>query len=489
MDGDHVADAVVVGAGITGLTTAFLLARSGVRVAVVEGRRICTGATGFTTGKVTSQHGLVYSKLVHRHGKERAATYAAAQQSALERIVEIVDDQQIDCDLRRADAYVYTEDPTRFGDISDEYEAARALGLPADFVDGDIGLPWKVVGALRFAGQALFHPRRYCLGLAAAIERYGGTIFEHTRALDVEDRKTGNGANVAVVTARGVLRADAVVLATQTPFLDRGAFFARTQPHRSYVVAARWEDPPDGMFISAEQPIRSVRPHTDVDGSVLMVGGGGHRTGNDEHTEQQYDALRRFARERFGLSPDWQWSAQDFMPADGLPYMGPITSGHPHTFVATGYAKWGMTNGTVGAMIIADSILGNENEWREVFDSTRVDLHRSLGVVGSQGLSTVKSVVGDRIATLAAHGVESLAPGTGAVVRTGRHAVAAFRHEDGTIDAVSPRCTHLGCVVHFNEAERTWDCPCHGSRFDLTGGVIDGPATDDLEPEPTPPRP
>jgi nitrite reductase/ring-hydroxylating ferredoxin subunit len=174
------------------------------------------------------------------------------------------------------------------------------------------------------------------------------------------------------------------------------------------------------------------------------------------------------------------------MPADGLPYIGPITGGHPHTFVATGYAKWGMTNGTVGAMIIADSILGNDNEWRTAFDSSRVDLHRSLGVVGSQGLSTIKSVVGDRIATLAAHGVDSLVPGTGGVVRTGRRAVAAFRHEDGTIDAVSPRCTHLGCIVHFNGAERTWDCPCHGSRFDLKGHVIDGPATEDLKPEPIP---
>jgi nitrite reductase/ring-hydroxylating ferredoxin subunit len=173
------------------------------------------------------------------------------------------------------------------------------------------------------------------------------------------------------------------------------------------------------------------------------------------------------------------------MPADGLPYMGAITSSHPHIFVATGYAKWGMTNGTVGAMIIADAILGNDNEWREAFDSTRVDLHRSLGVVGSQGLSTVKSVVGERIATLAAPGVESLAPGVGAVVRVGRHAVAAYRHDDGTVDAVSPRCSHLGCIVHFNAAERTWDCPCHGSRFDLKGHVIDGPATDDLQPEPT----
>jgi nitrite reductase/ring-hydroxylating ferredoxin subunit len=163
-----------------------------------------------------------------------------------------------------------------------------------------------------------------------------------------------------------------------------------------------------------------------------------------------------------------------------VPYIGPITSNSKHTFVATGYAKWGMTNGTVAAMIISDSILGHENRWRETFDSTRVDLRRSLEIVGSQGLSTVRSIVGDRVAALVAHDVDSLAAGTGAVVRAEGHAVAAYRHEDGSLSAVSPRCTHLSCIVHFNDAERTWDCPCHGSRFDLDGHVIDGPASDDL---------
>jgi glycine/D-amino acid oxidase-like deaminating enzyme/nitrite reductase/ring-hydroxylating ferredoxin subunit len=478
LHGDRLADVVVVGGGITGLTTAYLLARAGVHVMVVEARRICAGATGFTTGKVTSQHGLTYAKLASSHGHERAAVYADAQQSALARIVEIVADEAIECDLRRADAYVYTEDLKRLRDISDEYDMTSALGLPAHAVDTDIGLPWTVAGAVRFSDQVLFHPRRYCLGLAAAIERRGGTIVEQTRAHDVDE--SAEGDTVAVRTSGGVIRAGAVVLATQTPFLDRGAFFARTQPHRSYVIAARWDDPPAGMYISADQPVRSLRPHTDAQGSVLMIGGGGHRTGKDEHTGDQYGELRRFAHDRFDMAPEWQWSAQDFTPGDGVPYIGPITTNSKHTFVATGYAKWGMTNGTVAAMIISDSILGRENRWRDAFDSTRVDLRRSLEIVGSQGLSTVKSIVGDRVAALVANDVDSLAPGTGAVVRANGHAVAAYRHEDGRLSAVSPRCTHLSCIVHFNDAERTWDCPCHGSRFDLDGHVIDGPASDDL---------
>jgi len=180
------------------------------------------------------------------------------------------------------------------------------------------------------------------------------------------------------------------------------------------------------------------------------------------------------------MKAEWQWSAQDYVPADGLPMIGPITAGSSRTFVATGYGKCGMTNGTVAGMLISDAILGNDNPWRETFDSVAVDVPRSLGTALSQVGHTVKSVIGDRVAMLTAVRVEDLEPGHGAVVRADGHAVAAFRDPDGTITAVSARCTHLGCIVHFNDAERTWDCPCHGSRFALNGHVIDGPATTDL---------
>ena len=475
--GDLRSDVTVIGAGITGLTTAYLLACDGVRVVVVEADAVCSGASGFTTGKVTSQHSLIYASLIERHGLERAQVYAQAQQAAIDRIAVIAATDAIDCNIARAKAFVYTETAEREDDLADELAAAIACGLPADDAYGDIGLPWEVARAISFDDQLLFHPRRYCLGLVEQIVRRGGVVVERTRATGVDESDEG----VAVTTEHGVIRSDAVVVATQTPFLERGGFFARTKPVRSYVLAARWQNPPDGMYISVDTPTRSIRPHTDADGSVLIVGGGGHPTGRDDNTETHYDELQRFATERFGMSvAEWQWSAQDFVPADGLPFIGPITVGSPRTFVATGYAKWGMTNGTVAAMVISDAILGRANPWADTFDSTRVDASRSIGTILSQGAHTIKSIIGDRIASLTAGDVGELGANEGAIVTVDGHRAAAFRHDDGTIAAVSATCTHLGCIVHFNNAERTWDCPCHGSRFALDGHVIDGPATQGL---------
>lgn len=469
-------EVAVLGGGITGLTTAYLLSREGVAVTVIEAGRIAAGVTGYTTGKLTTQHRLIYKDLLAHRGEADARAYADAQTYGLETVAGIIAHDGIECDLTRMAAYVYTEDPGQVPRLQEEADVAAGLGLPASFVTS-IDLPWEVAGALRFDNQAVFHPRKYCLALARAIVARGGVIAERTRALGVDD------ADPCVVqTDRGTLRARAVVVATHVPFMANGAFFARMQPHRSYAVAAPSDSLPDAMYISAEEPTRSIRPHPSVDGDVLIVGGDGHPSGQESDTTRFYDEIAAWADERLVLGPPaWRWSAQDFATADRTPFIGPITPGSPNTFIATGYAKWGMTSATVAARLITDAIVGRENPWAHTFDPTHRSHLRTIGTVASQGLETAKSIVIERTgAALSSRSIEDLSPGEGAVVRMEGESVAAFRQEDGSVCALSAVCTHMGCLVHFNDAERSWDCPCHGSRFDLDGHVLSGPATKDL---------
>lgn len=470
----HDTEVCVVGGGLTGLLTAYLLVREDVPVTLIEAGRICSGVTGYTTAKVTSQHRTKYASLAKDYGEATAHAYASAQQAGLALIAEIADG--IPCDFARMPAFVYTEREDLVDRLEKEATVALELGLPASFTT-ETGLPYAVRGALRFDEQAIFHPRKFCLGLAEAIVAHGGVIAERTRARDID----GDGP-CRVRLEDGTVEARAVVVATHLPFLQSGFFYARTKPSRSYVVASRHQEAPDGMYISLEEPTRSIRPHRSEDGDVLIVGGNGHASGREKDTERHYRDLQDFARERFGMAePDWRWSAQDFQPADGLPFVGPATKLRRQTFVATGYAKWGMTNSAAAARAIADSILGRENEWAQVADASRIGATRSVGTVLSQGTETVKSIVGDRVGMLASHGLDDLQPGEGAIVTAGGKHVAAFRDDDGAVYAVSATCTHMGCIVHFNHAERTWDCPCHGSRFGLDGRVLGGPATRDLE--------
>ena len=472
LGGDVTVDVAVVGGGITGLTAAKLLVGEGATVAVIEAGRICAGVTGYTTAKVTSLHSLIYARIEQAFGAGAASAYAAANQAALAMVVDLVAAHEIDCELQGADAFTYTESPDRLGDIEAEVEAAQRAGLPASFTT-DTDLPYPVAGAIRVGDQAQFHPRKYCLGLAEAIAADGGFIFERTRALDVDD---GSGT---VTTDRGALRAGAVVLATHLPFPAAGGYFARAEPLRSYALAGRIGGAlPQGMYISVDEPTRSVRSAAR---GWLIVGGEGHKVGHDDDTTQRYAALEAWSRERFDIEAiGYRWSAQDYKTADGIPYVGLMTAGSRRTFVATGYGKWGMTNATAAAIILADLIGGRDNVWVTTFDSTRMAPRQSLKQLVSENLDVAKRFVGDRLSAVQAGGADELAPGTGAVVKLDGDSVAAFRDDDGVLHALSSTCTHLGCQVSFNAAERTWDCPCHGSRFDIEGRVLQGPAIEDL---------
>jgi glycine/D-amino acid oxidase-like deaminating enzyme/nitrite reductase/ring-hydroxylating ferredoxin subunit len=466
------ADVVVIGGGIAGITTALLLHEAGAHVVLLEAGRLARGVSGYTTAKVTSQHGLIYARLRARFGADAARAYGAANQAALEWIARRVRDDAIECDFRRRAAYAYGDRSK----VEEEAEAAVEAGLPASLAD-DVPLPYAVDAAVRFDDQAEFHARRYLLALAAQLP----TVFEHSHAVEVDDDE-----QCVVKTPGGRVTADRVVVATHYPFLDRGLAFARVHPQRSYALVCRIAGaPPEGMFISGDSPTRSVRA-VPLDGEeLLLVGGEGHRTGSGGDTRERYRALERFAREHWDVeSVEYRWSAQDNTTIDTVPYVGPLAPGNDRVLMATGFAKWGITGGTAAALILADRLLGRDNAWAGLFDPNRVKPRAAVARFVEENARVGLHFFGDRVRKRGERPIDDLERGEGDIVRLDGEKVAGFRDDDGTLVAVSPRCTHLGCQVNWNAAERSWDCPCHGSRFAPDGDVLQGPAVHRLERKP-----
>jgi glycine/D-amino acid oxidase-like deaminating enzyme/nitrite reductase/ring-hydroxylating ferredoxin subunit len=470
-------EVAVVGAGIFGLTTAVLLARAGVEVVLLEAGRVGSGVTGYTTAKITSLQGLIYSQLVQSFGEDGARMYGEANQASIEQVAELVAGLGIDCDFERLPNFTYTEQADEVDDVRREAEIAARLGLPAGFTT-ETDLPFAVAGAVRFENQAQFHPRKYCVGLAEWLLGEGVAVHEQTRVLDVDER--GDGCRIE--TEHGELRAGHVVLATHLPIVDPAGFFARTHPERSYALTATLDGPaPSAMYLSAGQPTRSVRPVV-AGGNEVLLGGEGHKVGQDPDTRERYAALEAWARDRFAVvSIDHRWSAQDYVSADSVPFVGPLTKGRDRRLVATGFRKWGMSNGTIAAAIVTDRILGRDNPYAAVYDSTRLKPAAAAKDLLKENLNVAKRFIGDRLAALRPPAAEALEPGQACIADVDGAKLAAYRDESGQLHAVSARCTHLGCFVTWNTAERSWDCPCHGSRFDPDGKVIQGPAVRDLE--------
>jgi glycine/D-amino acid oxidase-like deaminating enzyme/nitrite reductase/ring-hydroxylating ferredoxin subunit len=483
LDGDVRADVAVIGGGIVGITTALLLAEGGASVVLLEAGRLAGGTSGYTTAKVSSQHGLIYDALRSKHGRETARRYGEANEAALAWIAARVARDGIDCDFRRQPSYAYVTSASDRSQVEREAEAAVEAGLPAELVQ-ETPLPYPVEAAVRFEHQAEFHPRRYLFALAeqlAAIE--GARIFERSHAVEVgahEGRQVVKGPGGRVLAER-------VVVATHYPFLDRSLAFARLHPSRSYAIACRIAGaPPEGMHISGDEPKRSVRAIPMPDGEeLLLVGGEGHKTGTEPDTALRYERLEAFAREHWDVqSVEHRWSAQDPSTLDRIPYVGRLVPHSDHVLMATGFAKWGMTGGTAAALLLADLCLGREAMWADLFDPWRVTARQSLPRLVQENAQVAARFVGDRLRHADPRPIENLRPGEGAILERDGERVAAARDEDGTLHAVSPRCTHLGCIVQWNNAERSWDCPCHGSRFGLDGTVLEGPAVHRLERKP-----
>jgi glycine/D-amino acid oxidase-like deaminating enzyme/nitrite reductase/ring-hydroxylating ferredoxin subunit len=467
-------DVAVVGAGITGVTAALLLKQQGASVAVLEADGVCEGITGYTTAKVSSLQATTYTELVSNFGADGARVYAHANEAGLARIARFVDELEIDCDLRRKPNYTYAATAAGLRDVEREAEAARSAGLPVTFTDS-LDLPYDIAGAVGLADQAEFHPRRYVLALAQRIPGDGSHLFERTRVTAVDQ-----GSPCRVIAGDHTVTAGTVIVATGLPVLDRGLYFARASPVRSYIVAVQAPWRPQAMYISAHQPTRSLRSHPVDGGELVLVGGESHKTGTDDPVAR-YAQLEAFAREHFEVAEiPYRWSTQDYVPADGMPYVGRLWPFSDRILTATGFKKWGLANGTAAAIMLSDRVLGRDNPWSETFDSLRLTPRRSAPAVLKEGMQDGFYFFADRVRKRAP--MDAVAPGEGRVVGSGLGQTAVYRDESGTTHAVSARCTHLGCIVSWNGAERTWDCPCHGSRFGVDGQVVQGPAVAPLAP-------
>ncbi|HEV2861875.1 MAG TPA: FAD-dependent oxidoreductase [Pyrinomonadaceae bacterium] len=480
LEGDVSVDVAVLGGGIAGLATAYMLKQAGATVAVLEAGRVVESVTGNTTAKITSQHGLVYDQLISDFGEERARLYGEAQEAAKEKIASLVAQLGVDCDFRRTSAYTYTLDEREREQVEREADAAKRLGLPASYTE-DTDLPFGVKAAVRFDNQAQFHPRKYLLALAETIPGGGSHIFEGTRALDIEEAET-----CTVKAANGTVRAKSVVVSTHFPFKDPNIYFAAMYPTRSYVLGCRLNGPvPQGMYLSTGSPHRSIRNNPYEDGEIVMLGGEHHKTGQDGDTRERYQRLEEWARANFDVrSIEFRWSTQDNNTVDGVPYIGKLSSGSERLYVATGFKGWGMTNSHVAALLLTDMIQGRENPWAEVFDPSRFKPVTSARDFLRENMNVAKEFMADRVSTPELKSLDDIPPGHGEVVRWQGERVAVYKDERGAVSACSAVCTHMGCIVHWNSAEKSWDCPCHGSRFDHDGRVIQGPANEDLEAKP-----
>jgi glycine/D-amino acid oxidase-like deaminating enzyme/nitrite reductase/ring-hydroxylating ferredoxin subunit len=476
-DGAH-HDVVVVGAGLTGLATAYLLARRGVGVTVLEARTVGAVTTGGTTGKVSLLQGTALSRIRELAGEDAARTYVRANRAGQEWLLEELGEGDT---LQRRDAWTYAVTDAGRRRAAQEWHACAAAGLPVKAVDpGSTGLPFRTVAALRLEGQAQVHAGRMLDLLLRRVLDAGGTVVEGVRVTGVDGRLPG-----AVQTDHGTVHADRVILATGTPFLDRGLHFALLAPGRSYGSAYEVPGPvPAGMYLSADTPTRSLRTAPVEGRELLVVGGNGHPVGRPDERGMTPRALVEeldgWTMEHFpGARRTHLWSAQDYTSPDGIPYVGPVHGSEDRILLATGFNKWGMTNGAAAALALAGKVVGQTPPWADLLAG------RGAGVSRARSIAKLNAQVAGRLATglVGAESVpapDTVPEGCGVVGRDGVRPVSVST-VGGVTRRVAGRCTHLGGILEWNDSELTWDCPLHGSRFGPDGTVLEGPATRDLE--------
>ncbi len=472
-------DVVIVGAGITGVTTALALQEAGLRCMLVEARNIGFGTTGGTTAHINTLLDLSYDRMIDKFGEEDATLVAQAARVACERIRHYATTYAPECNWQERDAYLIALDRDQAKTLDKVLEGTRSVGITAEHVD-DAPYPGSYEMAARFEGQAQFHPTRYVQGLARAFVNAGGILREECTVRNVEEQEEG----LEVDTDIGTIRSKHLVYATHVPPGVNILHF-RNAPYRSYVLAARLMDEselPEALVYDMADPYHYYRTE-EVDGQRLLIAGGcDHKTGHQEDTEEPFAELEAHVRKLYPVEEiTHRWSSQYFEPTDGLPYIGKLPMSGDHIHVATGYGGNGMTYGTLAAIMITDLITTGSSIYEEVFDPSRVSLVAGFSNFVKEAADVVGELAAAPFPAKKLGELEELHRGEGRVVQYEGRSIALHRDDAGTLHAVSPSCTHIKCTVAWNKAERSWDCPCHGSRFAPDGSVLTAPARKPLQ--------
>ena len=482
LDQDRRADVVIVGAGIAGITTAYMLGRAGKTVIVLDDGPVGGGETGRTTAHISNALDDRYYEIERMHGRGGAQIAASSHTAAINRVELIVREEEIDCGFERVDGFLFLGGDDKHEELEKEIEAAHRAGLvDIELLERAPVAAFDTGPCLRFPNQGQFHILEYLTGLVRAIQRDGGLIYCGSHVNEIKD---GEPCHVRTTDGRTVT-ADAIVVATNTPVNDWVTMHTKQAAYRTYVIGATV---PRGsvervLLWDTPDPYHYVRLDSGVDGDedVLIVGGEDHKTGQeDESAEERFRSLEEWTRERFPMvtSIAYRWSGQVMEPVDYMGFIGRNPGDEKHVYIATGDSGNGMTHGTIAGMLLTDLILGRENEWEKLYHPSRITL-RAMPEFLKENVN-VAAQYRDYVTPGEVDDVAEIRPGTGAVVRRGATKIAAYRADDGTLHERSAVCTHLYCIVDWNPVEKSWDCPCHGSRFDALGRVLNGPAVADL---------
>jgi len=476
LEEDITVDTLIVGGGMVGILTAYFLQKEGIQTAILEAGCIVMGITAHTTAKITSQHGIIYDKLKNQRGADIAKQYAEANEKAIGEIKNIADALKIECDYLPQPAILYTQQDKNTEKIQNEIKTAQELGIKASWVD-EIPFPIPIKGGMKFEDQAQFHPRKFLIPLAEKIAKDGVRIYENSRAVDLEyDDK------ITVMTSqKKKVTANRVIIASHYPFYNKhGMYYSRLYTERAYAIAFTIKDKyPGSMYINAEDPSRSLRFQPYDGGELILAVGENHKTGQGDDMNSHYHKLLEFADDTFSVQDLlYRWSTQDCMTLDGIPYVGLYQSDKPNLYVATGFEKWGMSNSMASAELLRDLIVKGESPWQEVYDPSRINIAGQLKNFIVENADVAKHLIKGKLAPVP-DDVE-IKPGEGKVIEADGERTGAFRDDKGELHLVNTTCTHMGCELNWNSAERSWDCPCHGSRFTWTGDIIEGPAVTPL---------